>query len=225
MNAQPGLDYIEVETGPRPRLSIIWLHGLGADGHDFEPLVPQLGLSFPVRFIFPHAPVRRITINAGMPMRAWFDILTFARGGPEDLAAITQSAAAVADLIEAERMRGFPAERIVLAGFSQGGALALYLGLRYAHRLCGIMALSAFVVAAASLQREANPASRDLPIFMAHGTFDNVIELPFAELGRDQLIAAGFAPQWRTWPMGHSVCAEEVRAISVWLSERARGLN
>jgi len=169
--------------------------------------------------------VRPITINGGMPMRAWFDILTFARGGPEDLAAIRQSAAAVAEIIDAERDRGCPAERIVLAGFSQGGALALYLGLRYAHRLCGIMALSAFVVAASSLQSEANPALHDLPIFMAHGMFDNVIELPFAELGRNQLTAAGFAPQWRTWPMGHAVCAEEVRAIATWLSERARELS
>jgi len=225
MSNKPGLDYIEVETGPQPALSVIWLHGLGADGHDFEPIIPQLALSFPARFIFPHAPVRPITINGGMPMRAWFDILTFARGGPEDLAAIRQSATAVTEIIEAERDRGCPSERIVLAGFSQGGALALYLGLRYAHRLRGIMALSSFVVAASSLQREANPALHDLPIFMAHGMFDNVIELPFAELGRNQLVAAGFSPQWRTWPMGHAVCAEEVRAIAAWLSDRAGELS
>jgi phospholipase/carboxylesterase len=225
MSNQPALDYIEVETGPQPLLSVIWLHGLGADAHDFEPIIAQLALTFPARFIFPHAPVRPITINGGMPMRAWFDILTFSRDGPEDLAAIRESAAAVAALIEAEGTRGCPAERIVLAGFSQGGALALYLGLRYPQRLCGIMALSAFVVAASSLQSETNPALHDMPIFMAHGIFDNVIELPFAELGRNQLVAAGFAPRWRTWPMGHAVCAEEVRAIAQWLSERAGQLS
>jgi phospholipase/carboxylesterase len=175
--------------------------------------------------VFPHAPPRPITINGGMQMRAWFDILTLERGGPEDLTALRRSAAAVGQLIDAERERGYAAERIVLAGFSQGGALALHLGLRYPHRLCGIIALSAFVAAAAALRSEANSAYHDLPIFMAHGSFDNVIELPFAELGRDQLKAAGFAPQWHTYAMGHSVCPQEVRAIAAWLERRGAGLS
>ena len=220
MNAAP-LDRIEVETGAQPVLSVVWLHGLGADGRDFQPIVPQLGLSFPARFVFPHAPVRPITINGGMSMRAWFDILTLERGGPEDIAAVTASAAAVAALIDAELERGFDAQRIVLAGFSQGGALALHLGLRYPQRLGGIMALSAFLVAAGRLESEAVPGREELPIFMAHGTYDNVIELPFAELGRDRLTAAGYAPQWRTYAMGHAVCPEEVRDIAVWLENRA----
>ncbi len=225
MTNRPPLDFIEIETGARPQMSIVWLHGLGADGHDFEPIVSELALPFPARFVFPHAPRRPITINGGMQMRAWFDILTLERGGPEDLTALRQSAAAVAQLIDAERERGYAAERIVLAGFSQGGALALHLGLRYPHRLCGIIALSAFVAAAAALRSEANAAYRDLPIFMAHGSFDNVIELPFAELGRDQLAAAGFSPQWHTYAMGHSVCPEEVRAIAAWLADRGAGLS
>ncbi|HMB72265.1 MAG TPA: PHB depolymerase family esterase [Gammaproteobacteria bacterium] len=220
MNDQT-LDCVELETGPQPRLCIVWLHGLGADGHDFAPIVPELGLSVPARFVFPHAPMRSITINGGMRMRAWFDILTLERGGVEDVTAIAASAAAVAAVIDAQREAGFPAERIVLAGFSQGGALALHLGLRYPMRLGGIAALSAFLVVAGQLQREAASDRYDLPIFLAHGTYDNVIELPFAERGRDQLRAAGFAPQWHSYPMGHAVCPAEIRALSVWLGQRA----
>jgi phospholipase/carboxylesterase len=215
--AQAALECIEVETGAEPQLSVVWLHGLGADGHDFEPIVPELQLPFPARFVFPHAPVRPITINAGMPMRAWFDILTLERGAEEDAAAITTSAAAVAALLDAERERGFAANRIVLAGFSQGGALALHLGLRYPQRLAGIAALSAFLPLAKELAAEANPAYADLPIFMAHGTHDGIIELPYAELGRDQLTAAGFAPSWHSYTMAHAVCAEEIRDVSNWL--------
>jgi len=216
----PGLEYVEVETAPQPRLSVVWLHGLGADGHDFEAIVPELRLPFAVRFVFPHAPVRPISINGGMPMRAWFDILNLSRDGPEDAAALGTSAAAVARLIDAERARGFAAQDIVLAGFSQGGALALHLGLRYPQRLCGIVALSAFVPLAQLLGEQANPAYADLPIFMAHGTHDNIIELSFAQRGKDQLEAAGFAPQWHTYPMAHAVCPAQIRDLSVWLQER-----
>ena len=211
---------VEMETGPQPQLCIVWLHGLGADGNDFAPIVPQLNLSVPARFVFPHAPVRPITINGGKPMRAWFDILTLERGGVEDVAAISASAQAVADLIEAQRERGFAAGQIVLAGFSQGGALALHLGLRYRSRLCGILALSAFLVVPAQLEREAVPGRGDLPIFMAHGLYDNVIEPAFAELGRDRLRAAGYAPSWHSYPMGHAVCPAEIADIGAWLEQR-----
>jgi phospholipase/carboxylesterase len=211
------LESIQVETGEAPQLSVVWLHGLGADGHDFEPIVPELRLPFAARFVFPHAPVRPITINGGMPMRAWFDILTLERGGSEDAAAIEASAAAVAALLDAEQARGFAPERIVLAGFSQGGALALHLGLRYPRRLAGIAALSAFVPLAQQLDSEANREYSDLPIFMAHGTQDGVIEMAFAERGRDQLIAAGFAPRWHSYTMAHAVCAEEIADIASWL--------
>ncbi len=215
--SEASLEYIEVETGAEPALSVVWLHGLGADGHDFEPIVPELRLPFAARFVFPHAPVRPITINGGMPMRAWFDILTLERGSSEDAAAITASAAAVAALLDAEQARGFAPERIVLAGFSQGGALALHLGLRYPQRLAGIAALSAFVPLAQQLKVQANRDYADMPIFMAHGTQDSIIELSFAELGRDQLIAAGFAPHWRSYQMAHAVCAEEIADIAAWL--------
>ena len=214
------LDTVQIETGEPPELSVVWLHGLGADGNDFVPLVKELHLSFPARFVFPHAPVRPITINGGMRMRAWFDILTLQRGGPEDIGAIAASAAAVGEILDAERARGFPPERIVLAGFSQGGALALHLGVRYAHRLAGIAALSAFLVQPDTLNAEAQPNRPDLPIFMAHGTWDNVIELAFAERSKDRLQAAGFAPQWRTYPMAHAVCPDEIKHIAAWLEER-----
>jgi phospholipase/carboxylesterase len=217
-----GLEYIEVETGAEPRLCVIWLHGLGADGHDFEPIVAELRLPFAARFVFPHAPVRPITINGGMPMRAWFDVLSLVRGGPEDARAIEASAAAVARLIDEQGARGFVPERIVLAGFSQGGALALHAGLRYPRRLAGIAALSAFVPLAKRLGAEANRQYADLPIFMAHGSQDHVIELAFAELGRDQLRAAGFAPAWHSYPMAHAVCPEEIRAIAQWLGDLPR---
>lgn len=215
-----GLEYIEIETGAQPRLSIIWLHGLGADGHDFEPIVPELELSFAARFIFPHAPVRPITINGGMQMRAWFDILTLQRGGIEDEPAIAASAAAITQLVDAERARGFAPGNIVLAGFSQGGALALHVGLRYPQPLAGIVALSAFVPLASRLECEAKREHADLPIFMAHGTQDNVIELSFAELGRGQLTQAGFAPQWHQYPMAHAVCQAEIADIAAWLEQR-----
>lgn len=216
-----GLDFVTVETGAPAQLTVVWLHGLGADGHDFEPVVPELRLPFAARFVFPHAPVRPVTINGGMPMRAWFDILTLERGGDEDAAGIAASAAAIAGLIDAESGPAGGLDRIVLAGFSQGGALALHVGLRSAQRLAGIAALSCYVPLAGRLSAEANPASADLPIFMAHGVHDEVIAQSYAELGRDQLMAAGFAPQWRSYPMGHAVCPAEIADISTWLQERA----
>jgi len=211
------LQYMVVQTAEQPVVSVVWLHGLGADGHDFAPIVPELRLPFAARFVFPHAPLRPVTINGGMTMRAWFDILTLERGGLEDAAGIESSSASVARLIDAECARGFAAENIVLAGFSQGGALALHLGLRYKQQLRGIIALSCFVPLAQRLASQANAAYAKLPIFMAHGIQDNVIAQSFAQTGRDQLIAAGFAPQWHSYAMGHGVCPQEINDISVWL--------
>ena len=215
------LPCVELTTGAAPELAIVWLHGLGADGHDFEPIVPELGLPFTARFVFPHAPVRPITINQRIPMRAWFDILTFERGGSEDVAAIRSSARSVTALIERERANGFEPEQIVLAGFSQGGALALHTGLRYAERLGGILVLSAFLVLAGTLERERAAANVDVPIFMAHGLADPVIEIGFAEASRDALVELGYAPDWHTYPMGHAVCGPEIVEISRWLAARA----
>ena len=213
------LDIVEVATGDSPRLSVILMHGLGADGHDFEPIVPELHLPFAARFVFPHAPVRPITINNGFAMRAWFDILSLSRDGAEDEAAIRQSAASVARLIDQEIERGQAASRIVLAGFSQGGALALHLGLREERPLAGILALSAFLPLASTLKDEKSMANAQIPIFMAHGTADPVIELPFAEKSLGVLRANDYEPVFRTYPMGHSVCPAEIADISDWLSQ------
>lgn len=211
------LESIEIETGPAPGLTVIWLHGLGADGRDFEPIVPELGLDFPVRFVFPHAPVRPVTINGGIAMRAWYDILGFDRRTREDDAGIRASAIAVTELIDREVERGLPAERIVLAGFSQGGAIALHTALREARALGGVLALSTYLPLAGSLAAERNAANVDVPIFMAHGTADNVLPLALGESARRALEALGYAVEWHAYPMPHSVCIEEVSAIGAWL--------
>jgi phospholipase/carboxylesterase len=207
---------IEIETGPRPDVAVIWLHGLGADGHDFEPIVPELELSRPVRFIFPHAPVRPVTINNGMRMRAWYDIFQFG-GGPEDEAGLRASEGLLGELISQEKKRGIAASRIVLAGFSQGGAIVLQAGLRYPERLGGIMALSTYLPLQDKLT-EAHAANRDVPIFMAHGEYDDIIPLRRAEQSRDLLVKNGYAIDWHTYPMPHSVCPEEIGHISKFLA-------
>jgi phospholipase/carboxylesterase len=212
------LDAIEITTGDEPTLSVLWLHGLGADGHDFEPIVPELGLRIPVRFVFPHAPVRPVTINGGTAMRAWYDILGFDRGAREDGAGIRASAAAVTALIDRELERGMPSERVVLAGFSQGGAIALHTALREPRPLAGVLALSTYLPLAASVAAERSSANLGLPIFMAHGTADNVLPLSLAESSRGVLQALGYPVEWRAYPMAHSVCMDEVRAIATWLS-------
>ena len=212
------LDSIEITTGEAPELSVLWLHGLGADGHDFEPIVPELGLRFPVRFVFPHAPVRAVTINGGMAMRAWYDILGFDRSAKEDAAGIRASAAAVALLIDREIERGMPAERIVLAGFSQGGAIALHTALREPRPLAGVLALSTYLPLAASLASERSAANASVPIFMAHGTGDTVLPLSLAETSRTALQALGYAVEWHAYPMAHSVSIEEISAIGAWLA-------
>ena len=212
------LDAIEITTGPKPRLAVLWLHGLGADGHDFEPIVPELGLSVPVRFVFPHAPVRPVTINGGMAMRAWYDILGFDRRAREDAAGIRASAAAVTELVDREIERGMSSDRIVLAGFSQGGAVALHTALREPRPLAGVLALSTYLPLAATLASECSAANARLPLFMAHGTNDGVLPLQLAETSRGALEALGYAVEWHAYPMAHSVCQEEVGAIGAWLA-------
>jgi phospholipase/carboxylesterase len=216
----PLLEAIEMATGPSPQLAVIWLHGLGADGHDFEPVVPALPLPFAVRFVFPHAPVRPVTVNGGMPMRAWYDILGWGRNVRQDAAGVQASAAAVTRLIDREIARGLPAQRIVLAGFSQGGAIALHTALREPRRLAGVLALSTYLPLADTLAVERSAASTGLPIFMAHGSEDPVLPLALAESSRRDLEAAGYSVEWHVYPMAHSVCAPEVAAIGAWLTAR-----
>ena len=212
------LDSIEVETDAVPELAVIWLHGLGADGRDFEPIVAELDFRSPVRFVFPHAPVRPVTINGGMAMRAWYDILGFDRRAREDDAGIRASAAAVTKLIDRELERGIPADRVVLAGFSQGGAIALHTALREPRALGGVMALSTYLPLAGSLAAERSVANAGLPIFMAHGTADNVLPLAMGETARSTLEGLGYAVDWHAYGMAHSVCLEEISAIGAWLA-------
>jgi phospholipase/carboxylesterase len=210
------MEAIEIETGPRPDVAVIWLHGLGADGHDFEPIVPELDLPKPVRFIFPHAPVRPVTINNGMRMRAWYDIFQFGPGA-EDEKGVRDSEGLLHELIDQEKAKGLKSGKIMLAGFSQGGAIVLQTGLRYPERLAGIMALSTYLPIAASLEKEKSKANQDLPIFMAHGTYDDIIPLQKAAASKDLLVKAGYPVEWRTYPMPHSVCPEEIGHISEFL--------
>jgi phospholipase/carboxylesterase len=212
------LDTIEIATGARPDAAVIWLHGLGADGHDFEPIVPELSLpaSLQLRFIFPHAPVRPVTINQRMRMRAWYDIFQLG-GGPEDEPGIRASEELVAKLIAAEKAKGIPSDRIVIAGFSQGGAIALQTALRYPERLAGILALSTYLPLAPKLEAERSDANRSVPIFMAHGTYDDVIPLSRAEQSRKLLADSGYGVAWHSYPMAHSVCAEEIADIARYL--------
>ncbi len=214
------LETVEIQTGNEPAASVIWLHGLGADGHDFEPIVPELRLpdSLAVRFVFPHAPVRPVTLNAGMQMRAWFDILGLDRRAAQDEAGIRASEAEVRELIERERQRGSRAGRIVLAGFSQGGAIALHTALRYERRLAGIMALSAYLPLADQVETEADPANTDTPIFMAHGSMDPVLPQAMGVEARDFLHERGYDVAWHSYPMMHAVCPDEIRDIAAWLT-------
>ena len=212
------MDFIELATGPSPSASVIWLHGLGADGHDFEPIVPELRLpaSLPIRFIFPHAPVRPVTLNGGMRMRAWYDIFRL-DGGEEDEQGIRASQRLVEDLIEAQKKKGISTDRIVLAGFSQGGAIVLQTALRHPSRLAGVLALSTYLPLAQKLKAEAVEANRATPIFMAHGTYDDIIPLARAEQSAKLLKEAGCPVEWHTYPMPHSVCAEEIAQIAAFL--------
>jgi phospholipase/carboxylesterase len=211
------LDAIEIETGKNPTASIIWLHGLGADGNDFAPIVPEIRLPrLAMRFVFPHAPVQPVTINGGMRMRAWYDI-TEGANRREDERGVRASQVLIETLIGREKERGTAARRLVLAGFSQGGAIALQTGLRHPERIAGIMALSTYVPVAEELSAEASPANRDVPIFMAHGSYDPVIPLARAEQSRKLLESLGYPVEWREYGMPHSVCPEELADVGAWL--------
>jgi len=211
------LDAIEIETGKNPTASVIWLHGLGADGNDFAPIVPELRLpKAGIRFVFPHAPVRPVTINAGMRMRAWYDIADGANRR-EDERGVRASQVLIEALIAREKERGTKAGRLVLAGFSQGGAIALHAGLRHPERIAGIMALSAYAPVGEKLSAERSTANRDVPIFMGHGSDDPIIPLVRAEQSRNLLKSLGYPVEWHEYGMPHSVCPEELTDIGTWL--------
>ena len=212
------LETVTVETGPNPTYAIIWMHGLGADGHDFEPLVPELiGPGMPaLRFVFPHAPVRPVTINNGYAMRAWYDIIGIDRRSAEDFKGITESAEAISGLVHREHARGINSDRILLAGFSQGGAMALHLATRHPDTFAGIVALSCYL----PLSRETrlrNTANLATPIFMAHGTQDPVVPYMLGDESRQLLEAAGYRVEWHDYPMPHSVGEPEVADLRTWL--------
>jgi phospholipase/carboxylesterase len=217
------LQAIEVETAPNPGASIIILHGLGADGNDFVSFVDELDLKSigPVRFVFPHAPTRPVTLNGGYVMRAWYDIFGLdAKERREDEAGLRESQALVEGLIAKERARGVAANRIVLAGFSQGCAMTLMTGLRHDERLAGLVGLSGYLPLAAKAEAERHVANRDLPIFLAHGTVDPVISIDRARQSRDVLVAMGHAVEWHEYPMPHSVCGPEIADLERWLLAR-----
>lgn len=216
------LETVERVWRAQPAGSIVWLHGLGADGHDFEPLVDELELPFPVRFVFPHAPVRAVTINGGMRMRAWYDLLTFDRHGPEDEAGIAASATRVREIVEREIALGIAPGKIALGGFSQGGAVALHTALRAPVQLAGVVALSAYLPVAGTLAAQRSTASLALPIWMAHGTEDAVVPIALAEASRDHLQALGHRVSFDVYRMAHGVCAEELaelrKRLCAWLA-------
>jgi phospholipase/carboxylesterase len=213
------LDCVEIETGAQPTHSVIWLHGLGADGNDFAPIVPQLGFSNKpaVRFVFPNAPVQPVTINGGMAMPSWYDIYAPDLVRREDGPGIARSELAIQALIARENARGVPTSRIVLAGFSQGCAITLHTGLRLQEKLAGLMGLSGYLPLADKLEQERSAANADTPIFLAHGTQDPVVALSRAEASRARLQSLGYAVDWRTYPMPHSVCPQEVTDMAAFL--------
>jgi phospholipase/carboxylesterase len=217
----PDTPPIEAETGPNPQWSVIWMHGLGADGSDFVPIVPELGLPEDpaLRFIFPHAPFRPVTCNGGYVMRAWYDIISLAPDTRQiDEAGLLESRAFVRDLIEREAARGVPSERVILAGFSQGGAVAYLAGLTHPTPLAGIIALSTYIPSARLLSDGFAEANRHIPILAAHGTDDDVVSLALGEQAVGLVRTLGLEPEWRTYAMPHSVCMAEIADIGVWLT-------
>ena len=212
-------DVIEVQTGPNPTGAVIWMHGLGADGHDFEPLVPELVRpgERALRFVFPNAPVRPVTLNRGYPMRAWYDIIGLERRVQQDEVGIRGSHATIQSLIRREKERGIPAHRVALAGFSQGGAMALFSGTRHSEQLAGIMGLSCYMLLEESFTAERTPANQATPIFVGHGTQDPVVDITLGETTRRLLEGAGYAVEWHQYMMPHSVCPQEVADIAAWL--------
>lgn len=220
-------EHIVLEPAATADAAVIWLHGLGADGHDFVPIVAELRLppSMAVRFIFPHARPRPVTINNGFVMRAWYDITGMGSDRKEDDVGIRESATVVNGYVQQENARGVESKRIVIAGFSQGGAIALQAGLRYPERLGGVMALSTYLPLRDSLAAEASPANRDVPILMCHGLRDGMVPATLGKASRDLLVSLGYQVEWQSYPMEHSVCMEEVLDISKWLQARlARNL-
>ncbi len=208
---------VELETGNKPVGSVIWLHGLGADGRDFEPIVPELRLpaDLPLRFVFPHAPVRPVTINGGMAMRAWYDILSLDSEGRADAEGVHQSTALLEALVEREVERGIEPDHIVVAGFSQGGAIAINAVLHSRLKLAGLMALSTYIPLPGELA--ASRGNRGLPVFMGHGSFDPMIQMQWGRASADSLAKAGFTVEWHDYPMAHAVCPEEINDIRTWL--------
>lgn len=222
------LESIEVATGPKPAASVIWMHGLGADGNDFVPVVHELDLKGApdIRFIFPHAPMQPVSINNGYVMRAWYDVRwgdLEGRSKEPDAAGVRVSQTAIGAIIEREVSRGIAVGKIVLAGFSQGGAIALQTGLRYPQKLGGVMALSTYLPLAESFAKEAGEQNRKTPIFMAHGTDDAVIQHAIGVRSRDVLVEAGYDVEWREYPMAHSVCLPEIADIAAWLKRVLKG--
>jgi phospholipase/carboxylesterase len=212
------LPAIEIETKPKPSHAVIWLHGLGADGNDFVPVVKQMKLPpLGIRFVFPHAPMRPVTINGGFVMRAWYDIAYQELAFKEDERGLRDSQKLIEDLIARENARGIPSSRIVLAGFSQGGVITLQAGLRQPKRLAGLMALSAYLPMSPMVEVERNAASNSVPIFMGHGIADDIVPLALAKMSRDTLIKLGYEVEWHQYQMPHSVCPEELADIGTWL--------
>lgn len=218
------LDAVIVEAKGKHNASIIWLHGLGADGHDFEPIVPELSktLELGVKFIFPNAPIRPITMNGGMAMRGWYDIKAPDLRHLEDEGAIRKSAEMIEAFIAAEKANGIPTEKIIIAGFSQGGAITYQVGLRYPEKLAGLLALSTYLPLASTLEAEANKVQLDTPIMIAHGTFDPIIPIEQAEQSRKQLQDAGYSISWHEYPIPHSVSPKEIQDIDKWLAGRLK---
>ena len=211
---------VEVESAMPVSASVIWMHGLGADGHDFEPIVPELQLpaELGVRFIFPHAPAIPITINSGMVMPAWYDIRSMDLSTRNDEAGVRNSGSAIEALLRREMERGMPAERIVLAGFSQGGAMASFVALRFPERLAGLILLSTYLVCAESLELERSAANQGLPVFQAHGSQDPMVTPDRGQAARERLEGLGHPLEWHSYPMQHEVCLPEIRALGSWIS-------
>jgi phospholipase/carboxylesterase len=221
-SATAPLETVEHETGPSPQWSVVWLHGLGADGNDFAPIVPELvRKDWPgLRFVFPHAPVRAVTINNGVRMRAWYDIRDMNLANRADETGVDESVAQTEALIAREAARGIPASRVLLAGFSQGGAIALATALRRIEPLAGVIALSTYLPMAERLVKETTPAARRQPLFMAHGQFDPVVPYAGGDLSARKLRELGFDIDWHAYPMAHQVCAEEIRDLGDWMTRR-----
>lgn len=225
MSDSNGVDAVAYETVERataesPAAVVIWLHGLGADGYDFEPVVPELAVAGGLRFVFPHAPIRPVTINAGYPMRAWYDITALDAAPPRDEAGLRASIEGVTRLIDRELAAGFPSRRVLVAGFSQGGSVAINAGLRYPRPLAGVVGLSTWLPMAGVLARERDPANAVTPVFLAHGSQDPVVPPAAGEAARDRLEGLGHEVSWHRYPMPHAVCPEELVTLRQWIEAR-----